>query len=230
MLSIQNITFSYGEKPVLKEVSLSVASGTIHGVLGMNGAGKTTLFNTIYGLLKPQSGQVIYGSEPLQSKQIAYLETHNFFYSYMRAKEYLQLCAGQNKAFRIEEWNELFQLPMDALIDTFSTGMRKKLAFMGILALDRDILILDEPFNGVDLESNEILYQILLRLKQSGKTIILSSHIMETLTNICDEISYLFDGTFQHMYGKTEFPKMEEQLRGQLLKKTSKVLDQLMDN
>lgn len=230
MLSIENLTYSYSEKPVLKAVNLTVEKGTIHGVLGMNGAGKTTLFNTIYGLLKPQSGQILYESKPLVTKQIAYLETHNFFYSYMRAKEYLQLCAGKNKAFKIEEWNELFQLPMDGLIDTFSTGMRKKLAFMGILALDRSILVLDEPFNGVDLESNEILYQILLRLKKTGKTIVLSSHIMETLTNICDEISYLFDGTFQQTYGKSEFPEMEEQLRGQLLKKTSKVLDQLMDN
>lgn len=228
MLKVENLNYAYSENHVLKDIELEVADASIHGILGMNGAGKTTMFNCLYGLLKPQSGKILYQNRPLKSADIAYLETHNFFYSYMRAKEYLQLCAGENKSFPIEEWNELFQLPMDALIDTFSTGMKKKLAFLGVLALNRPVLILDEPFNGVDLESNEILYQILIRLRQAGKLILLSSHIMETLTNICDRISYLSAGEFHQTFEKTRFKEMENSLRNQLKRKTEGLLDQLI--
>ena len=230
MLSVKNISYAYGDNEVLQNLNLEVKPACIHGILGMNGAGKTTFFNVMYGLLKKQVGEMKYDGQALHSRSIAYLETNNYFYSYMRAREYLQLCAGKNSSFDIDHWNALFQLPLDYLIDSFSTGMKKKLAFMGVLALNRPVLILDEPFNGVDLESNEIIYQILLRLKQQSKLILLSSHIIETLTNVCDAVSYLNEGSFRQTFQKPDFPEMERKLRDKLQEKTGEILDQLMNS
>src|SRR5690606_16503530 len=134
-----------------------------------------------------------------------FLETEYFFYSYMKGREYLELLSAKNDHFDIEKWNGIFELPLHELIDTYSTGMKKKLAFLGVLALDRPVLILDEPFNGVDVESNEKLFQILLRLKNTGKIILLSSHILSSLTGICDKISCLEEGTFLKTYSQGEF-------------------------
>lgn len=228
MLKIKNLNFAYDKELVLKDLNLEVPKASIHGILGMNGSGKTTFFNNLYGNLKKHGGSINYEEQALKNQSIAYLETHNYFYSYMRGSEYLEICSGANKQFDKNRWNKLFKLPLDYLVDSYSTGMKKKLALMGILALDRPILILDEPFNGVDLESNEIIFQLLLRLKKAGKLILISSHIMETLTNICDQISHLQDGQFQKTYERSDFRNMEKELRSQLIEKTENVLDELI--
>jgi ABC-2 type transport system ATP-binding protein len=107
--------------------------------------------------------------------------------------------------------------------------MKKKLAFIGIIALDRPILILDEPFNGVDFESSEVLYEILKRLRKKGKTILLSSHIIESLTNICDEVSYLSNGIIARKYLMNDFKQMELDLREIIQQKVSSTLDDLFE-
>lgn len=212
MLILQEVGHSYGEQRVLDSISLEIAAGEIHGILGMNGAGKTTLFRCLYGQLQPQRGDCRWMGEPTSHRNIAFLETENYFYPYIKGIEYLKLLS-QKTQFDIEGWNRIFQLPLDRLVDNYSTGMKKKLAFLGVLALQRPILLLDEPFNGIDIESNEKIRQILLRLQESGKTIILSSHIIPSLTDLCDNISYLSEGRLQQTYTKPQFGELERQLR-----------------
>ena len=230
MLTINDLHFSYAEKEVLKGLNLNAEVGTIHGILGMNGSGKTTLFKTIYGFNTKESGECLFNEKPVSKRDIAFLETSNFFYSYMKGQEYLELCALQNPDFNIENWNQLFQLPLNNLVETYSTGMKKKLAFLGIIALNRPILILDEPFNGVDFESSEVLYEILKRLRKKGKLILLSSHIIESLTNICDEVSYLSNGVIERKYLKGEFKQMEVDLRELIQEKVTAKLDSIFEN
>lgn len=227
MLTINNLHFSYSEKEVLKGLNFSAQSGKIHGILGMNGSGKTTLFKTIYGFNVKESGECLFNDKPVSKRDIAFLETANFFYSYMKGQEYLELCALQNPDYSIENWNQLFQLPLNDLVEHYSTGMKKKLAFLGIIALDRPILILDEPFNGIDFESSEVLYEILKRLRKKGKTILLSSHIIESLTNICDEVSYLSNGVIERKYAQSEFRQMELDLRELIQQKVTSTLDSI---
>ena len=216
MLEINNIKVSYGEHEVLKGASLKVLKGTAHGILGMNGAGKTTLFETLYGQLSKLEGKCIFNDAPLTRNDIAYLESESYFYPYITGKEYLLLCANKNPDFNITEWNGLFKLPLQQLTETYSTGMKQKLALMGTLATNRPIIIMDEPFNGVDLESSEIIYQIIDFLKTQEKFLLISSHIMETLTHTCDQISHLHDGQFIKTYQKEAFPQMQQLLRKQL--------------
>lgn len=216
MLEIRQLEFSYGDTAVLQQLDLRVQNGSIHGILGVNGAGKTSLFKCLYGLLTPQSGKITWEEQPLTFRQIAFLETGNFFYSYITGREYLQLCASDTSGFSIPDWNRIFRLPLDTLVDTYSTGMKKQLAFMGILAQGRPVLILDEPFNGLDLESSEKMSIIIQELRKKGKTILIASHILETLTRNCDRISHLSEGRIRTTYEAHEFTLMTDQLRQQL--------------
>lgn len=227
MLDIKGLTFSYGQEDVLHQLDLEVQPGSIHGILGTNGAGKTSLFKCLYGLLQPQAGHILWKESPLHFRQIAFLETGNFFYSYITGKEYLQLCQPASSNFSITDWNRIFKLPLDQLVDAYSTGMKKQLAFLGTLAQDRPILILDEPFNGLDLESSEKLSIIIQELRKKGKTMLIASHILETLTRNCDRISHLSDGQIRAVYEATEFPDMTLRLRAQLLKEIEEDLERV---
>ncbi len=230
MLEFKNIKLSYSTKEVLKGLNLQIQSGDIHGILGMNGAGKTTLFRSIYGFLKPTSGSFHFNEKILLQKQIAFLETENYFYSFMKGREYLELLSDKEKSFDIDAWNALFELPLQQFTDAYSTGMKKKLAFLGVLALQRPIFILDEPFNGVDIESNEKISLILERLKAQGKTIIISSHIIQSLTKICDKISYLNNGVIERTYDKKTFPELEKELADRVKAGIGERLDGLLGN
>ena len=227
MLKINDLSVSFGDHKVLDYLNLNCLKGELHGILGMNGAGKTTLFRTIYGFKKKDDGDCIFENEAVSSRQIGFLETENYFYSYMKGQEYLDLLSGTENRFDIEKWNQIFGLPLDDLIDTYSTGMKKKLAFLGVMALNRPILIFDEPFNGVDVESNEKIFQILQRLKHSGKIMLVSSHILSSLTNVCDKISFLKEGAISKTYGREEFPTLEAELREMVEQNINQTLNDL---
>jgi ABC-2 type transport system ATP-binding protein len=228
MLKINNLKVSYGDHQVLKNLNLECLPGEIHGLLGMNGAGKTTLFRALYGFIKKDAGTCQLEGQSITSRSIAFLETSPFFYSYMKGKEYLDI-VSLNKDFNVEKWNSLFDLPLDDLIDTYSTGMKKKLALLGVISLKRPVMILDEPFSGVDIESNEKIFQILQRLKEQKKVILLSSHILQSFTGICDKISVMKTGEIEKTFSKQEFPVLESELKEEINKGMGSVLDELME-
>ena len=192
MIIIKNISFSYTKNDlVLDKLCWEIETSNIHGLVGLNGAGKTTLFHIMYGFYKEKKDLILYKNLPLSKKNISLLETNNFFYSKITGMEYLRLFSVNNSNFNIDLWNEIFNLPLKKYISIYSSGMKKKLAFLGNLALDRSIVLLDEPFNGVDIETVQKFKLIINKLKEKGKTIIITSHILESLTGICDTISYL---------------------------------------
>ncbi|MDR2011005.1 MAG: ATP-binding cassette domain-containing protein [Bacteroidales bacterium] len=228
MITINNLTVSYSkEKKVINSLNLSLQEGMIHGIVGLNGAGKTTLLNTIYGLKKYDSGEILYNGKSLKKTEISYLVTESYFYSNITAREYLNLF--KNNGFDIEQWNKLFALPIDNIIDTYSTGMKKKLALLGILKQNKPVMILDEPFNGLDFESTRIIRSVLLHLKKTGKTIIVTSHIIETLTNLCDYIHYLENGKIKYNKEKSEFELFEKELFEIIEEKNEEIISKLID-
>lgn len=227
MISINNLSVSYNSKPnVIDNLNLELQQNTINGIVGLNGAGKTTLLNTIYGLKKVKSGEIRYNNSPLLKRQMSYLLTENFFYSNITAREYLGLF--KNKEFNNDKWNELFLLPLDEIIDGYSTGMKKKLALMGILKQNKKIMILDEPFNGLDIETSRITRSILLKLKEKGKTIIITSHIIETLTNLCDFIHFMENGKIKFSKEKEEFSNFEREIFESIESKNTKLISDLI--
>ena len=228
MVEIKNLAVSYGANKVLKNVHLTFEQGMIHGVLGINGAGKTTLFNTIYGFKKPDKGSAQFQNRIIENSDIGFMETSCYFYPLMTGMEYLKLLGVENENFDIHKWNELFELPLHEYVQNYSTGMKKKLAFIGIMGMDRPIMILDEPFNGVDIESNEKLLQLLIRLKSTNKIIIIASHIIESLIRICDRINLLENGVVKTTYEKEDFPILEKELKESINLKIDDVLKKLV--
>ncbi|MEO9806471.1 MAG: ATP-binding cassette domain-containing protein [Reichenbachiella sp.] len=227
MITINNLTVSYGsEKMVINNLHLSLSSGQIHGLVGLNGAGKTSLLDALHGLLRPTSGSMKYQERPLNKKDISFLPTENYFYPSITGREYLNLFP--NTDFQIEDWNELFHLPLDQLIDGYSTGMKKKLAILGVLKEDKPILILDEPFNGLDLETGRTLHSILSNLKSKQKTILITSHILDSLIDLCDEIHYLEAGMIKISIQKENFESFKEELFEKMAQKTKGKLDMLL--
>ncbi len=228
MLTIDNLSVYYKkEKYILKDLSLSMEIGKIHGLVGLNGEGKTTLLNTIYGFIDPVTGNILYNNQPIKRKDIAYLETENFFYPYMTGIEYLSLFKKNTNSFDTEGWEQLFSLPLNDITENYSTGMRKKLALLAVLKQDKSIFILDEPFNGLDLESTYLLNMILRQLREKGKTILITSHIYESLTTCCDYIHYLTEGRITESYTTQDFHLLQQEIKEIIEKRSGNLIDRL---
>jgi len=227
MITIKNLTISYNkDERVIDNLNLSFDDNLIHGIVGLNGTGKTTLLNTLYGLKKPVAGTIQFDNKEINKKSVAYLVTENFFYSNITGKEYLSLF--KNKEFNIERWNKLFNLPLDKIIDGYSSGMKKKIALLGVLKQDKPLMILDEPFNGLDIETCRIIRMILLRLKERNKTIIITSHIIETLTNLCDFIHYLEAGQIKYSRDKSGFFEFEREVFDKIENNNIELINELI--
>jgi ABC-2 type transport system ATP-binding protein len=117
------------------------------------------------------------------------------------------------------EARNIFDLPLRQYVETYSTGMKKKLALTAVLLQKNECFILDEPFNGLDLESSVLLTEIILRLRALGKTILISSHIFSTLRDVCDTILVLNNGKFETSLDKEDFGTLEQQLKEEIISK-----------
>ena len=229
MLTIRNLQVEYKKgAPILKGIDLSMESGKIHGLVGLNGAGKTTLLNTLYTFIRPSEGSVCYDERPLRRRDIAYLEAENYFYPYMTGREYLNLFPAGRNGFETDSWQQLFHLPLDDITENYSTGMRKKLALLGVLKPDKPIVVLDEPFNGLDLESAHILTLILQQLREGGKTVLVTSHVFETLTSSCDQIHHIDHGIIDHSYSREQFGMLQKLLYSTIEDQTSDQIKKLI--
>ncbi len=212
MINIQNLTFSFSDHKVLDNITIDFRPNLVYGIVGLNGAGKTTFFNVLSTTLKAQTGSLKLNGNTITNKEIAYLETVNYFYSRITGNEYLKIFKQTNPNFNLNLLQEFMKLPLDDLIETYSTGMKKKLALLGVLKQDKQLFLLDEPFNGLDIETNKILELIITTLKEKGKTVFVSSHIIDPLLTVCDQIHYLDNGKFAKSFDKDNFHHIEDEL------------------
>jgi ABC-2 type transport system ATP-binding protein len=224
MIRIINLNISFDKHQVLDIEKYNFNTGKVHGIIGLNGAGKTTFFNAVCKFLKRDAQAVLINNKPFERHDAAYLETTNYFYETITAAEYLSLFPSDNLLFNKNNLIELLQLKSGGLIDTFSTGMRKKLALLAIICQEKPVYILDEPFNGLDLESNKILEMLIQKLAESGKTIFLSSHILSPLTTSCAEIHLLRNGNFEKHFQPEQFNEIENELFSNLTEKVNSIL------
>lgn len=224
MIDIKNLSKSYASKKILDNINLHFESGKIYGIAGKNGAGKTTLFNCLAGLKKHQ-GKVLFKEHAIK-KHIGFLETSPYLLDKITGSEYLQLVTNaRNIKIANLEKDNIFELPLHQYAKTYSTGMQKKLAITGILLQKNDFFILDEPFNGIDIHSNILLTEIILKLKSLRKTIVLSSHMFDNLKLLCDEIHLLENGQILKSVAKKEFHILEKELKSSIVGDKIKNLD-----
>ena len=208
LIYIKDLSKAYGKTRVLDNLSVSYKSGRIYGLVGENGAGKTTLFNCIMGVTD-------YDGEIRKSSRMAvgYMPAENFFYSLITGNEFCIKAKGKKMdAEAIDSLNKVFQLPLERFASDYSTGMKKKLALMALLLQENDLYILDEPFNGVDLYGCIQLKRIIRELKDKGKTVIISSHLINTLHELCDEIDFLDGHTIRKRYIQASIDEIEQDI------------------
>lgn len=218
MIRISNLSKSFGNKEILKEITMTFNPGKVYGIVGKNGTGKTTLFRCIAGL-EHYKGIINSEHSPLKN-HLGLLTSDPYYLPKMTGEEYIYLLtdARQIKIRNLKERN-IFQLPLKEYVSNYSTGMKKKLALTAVLFQNNHYLILDEPYNGIDLESSIMLNHIIHRLKETGKTILISSHIFSTLKECCDQILLLEEGQISKIVEKGNFEELEEEMKGKILQK-----------
>ena len=212
MITIRNLTMTYGKKKVLNNLNIEFEKGKVYGIVGENGAGKTTFFRCIAGL-EVYDGEIRSTLNPIKN-YLGLLLTEPFFFRNITGKEYIQLlCNARNIKIPDIETRNIFDLPLNQYASRYSTGMKKKLALTAILLQSNEYFILDEPFNGVDIQSNIIITEIIQKLKSLHKTILISSHIFSTLNDTCDEIYLLKEGIFVRKVERSEFATLEQEMK-----------------
>lgn len=211
-LSIESLTVLRGERRVLEACTLTLRVGGVHAVVGHNGAGKTTLFDTLFGFLTPNSGHVQLGTHALQQSDVAYLPTVLELYPGLTGRENLALFGhGAIAPVTLRQATAL-DVPVDDVIDSYSYGTRRKLALIGVMSLRRPVLLLDEPFEALDVVSRRIVRHLLRRAGDEGQTVIFSAHESESLGSFCDTVSLLQGGAVQGQYPALTMPELESLL------------------
>ncbi len=231
MIEIKDLCVSYGNHAVLKSLNLNLEQGKIHGLAGLNGSGKSTLLNTLFGFVEPDSGSISVNGKALDTNKIGYLETQNYLYHRLKIREYVGLFArstsSETKSFDLNGWLELFSLSGEEFTEELSTGMRKKVALLCLIAQNKEVLLLDEPFNGLDMESVLVLNLVLKELQKNGKTIVITSHIIETLLGNCDQIHTLVQGEISASYFPPDFEKLNAEFLGDFVRKAGIAVSEL---
>ncbi|MDU1905683.1 MAG: ABC transporter ATP-binding protein [Dysgonomonas sp.] len=201
-LEARNVVKQYSGHRALNDVSIQVPKGCIYGLLGPNGAGKTTLIRIINRITAPDSGEVYFDGHPSTQSDIyniGYLPEERGLYKKMKVGEHaiflaeLKGLSKKEAQEKISWWFEKFGITSwkDKKIEELSKGMQQKVQFITTVVHDPNLLILDEPFSGFDPVNAELLKNEILELKEKGKTIILSTHNMESVEALCDEITLI---------------------------------------
>jgi len=198
-LEIENISKRFGDFYAVKKLSFNIPEGTIYGLLGPNGAGKTTTIRMVMNIIIPDEGSINVLNQKMDEKmkeRIGYLPEDRGLYPKMKVGELLLFFAGmkglkrQNAQKEIDFWLKKFDLTDWRLkkVEELSRGMQQKLQFIVTVVHQPDLIILDEPFAGLDPVNTNLLKDIMLEMKKKGRTIIFSTHRMEQVEMICDNI------------------------------------------
>ena len=202
MLTIDNISKSFGNYRALDGVSLHVRRGSVFGLLGPNGAGKTTLIRIINHIIRPDGGTLLFDGHPMTDAdvmQIGYLPEERGLYKKMRVGEqaiYLARLKGLDKATaeqRLRQWFDRLEIAdwWNRRVEELSKGMQQKVQFVVTVLHNPQLLIFDEPFSGFDPVNADILKREILRLKEQGATVIFSTHNMPSAEELCDDIALI---------------------------------------
>ena len=208
MLYIKNLTKTYGEKKAVDDLSLHIAPGEIYGFIGHNGAGKTTTLKSVTGILQFDSGEITIGGrsirqDPIGCKaQMAYIPDNPDLYEFMTGIKYLNFIAdifgipSDVRLERIRKYADLFELTDDLAepIAAYSHGMKQKLAIISAWLHAPKLVIMDEPFVGLDPKASHILKGMMRELCDQGGAIFFSTHVLEVAEKLCDKVAIIKGG------------------------------------
>ena len=239
MLRIEHLTKRFGQKVAVSDLSLHIESGEIYGFIGHNGAGKTTTIKSCVGLLKFDEGEIYINgvsvkNDPLKCKQmIAYIPDNPDLYEFMTAIKYLNFVAdvyqvsSKDREERIAKYADMFGLTSELAnpIGNYSHGMKQKLAIISALIHDPKLIIMDEPFVGLDPKATYEVKELMKSLCKEGTAFFFSTHVLEVAERLCDHIAIIkqgklvIDGTVEEVKGNSSledvFMELEEKTGGE---------------
>ena len=235
MLRIENLTKTYGEKRAVDNLSLRIAPGEIYGFIGHNGAGKTTTLKAVVGILQFDKGEVFIKGEsirknPLACKQkIAYIPDNPDLYEFMTGIKFLNFIADifgvpeEKRQERIRKYADLFEMTENLAqpIASYSHGMKQKLAIISALIHEPKLIIMDEPFVGLDPKAAHILKQMMREICDEGGAIFFSTHVLEVAEKLCDKVAIIRNGqliqsgTMQEVKGDDSLEEVFLELEGE---------------
>jgi len=208
MLRIENLTKKFGDKKAVDSLSLHIEPGEIYGFIGHNGAGKTTTIKSIVGILKFDEGEILVDGmsvkeSPIEcKKKIAYIPDNPDLYEFMTGISYLNFIAdiynvsSQDRTERIKKYGDLLELTDDLAqpISAYSHGMKQKLAIISAWIHNPKLIIMDEPFVGLDPKSSHILKEMMRDVCDKGGAIFFSTHVLEVAEKLCNKIAIIKNG------------------------------------
>ena len=235
MLRIENLTKTYGEKRAVDNLSLHIAPGEIYGFIGHNGAGKTTTLKAVVGILQFDKGEVFIKGEsirknPLACKQkIAYIPDNPDLYEFMTGIKFLNFIADifgvpeEKRQERIRKYADLFEMTENLAqpIASYSHGMKQKLAIISAWIHEPKLIIMDEPFVGLDPKAAHILKQMMREICDEGGAIFFSTHVLEVAEKLCDKVAIIRigqliqSGTMQEVKGDDSLEEVFLELEGE---------------
>ncbi len=208
MLNIEHLTKTYGEKKAVDDLNLHIAPGEIYGFIGHNGAGKTTTLKSVVGIQQFDEGEITIGGISVKEnslackKQIAYIPDNPDLYEFMSGIQYLNFIAdifgvgAVDRKERIHKYAELFELTADLAqpIAAYSHGMKQKLAIISAWIHEPKLIIMDEPFVGLDPKAAHLLKGMMREVCDQGGAIFFSTHVLEVAEKLCDKIAIIKGG------------------------------------
>jgi ABC-2 type transport system ATP-binding protein len=230
MLEIKGLTKYYRNVAAVDEVSFQVRSGEVTGYLGPNGSGKSTTMKMITGLIEMSAGQILFDGKPIQDdlmaykRHLGYVPEEPYLYTHLSGTEYLTMVAqlrnlpARQSMERIDGMLRLFSLRDDrhASISGYSKGMRQKILLIAALMHNPQLILLDEPFSGLDVASSLVLRSLIQELAARGKVVLFSSHELDTVERICSRVVILHHGklvaddSIERLRSLMELPTLEK--------------------
>ena len=208
MLEINGLSKSYGSHKAVDNLNMNIRNGEIHGFIGHNGAGKTTTLRSIAGIMQFEEGNILIDGhsikeEPLACKKImAYIPDNPDLYEFMSGIQYLNFIADifgvdvSTRDERIHRYTDLFEITnvLDDAISSYSHGMKQKLAIVSAWIHEPKLILMDEPFVGLDPKASHILKQMMREFCDQGNDILFSTHVLEVAEKLCDRVAIIKDG------------------------------------
>ena len=233
MIEIKNVTKKYGDKTAIKDITFNVEDGEIFAFIGHNGAGKTTLIKSIVGIHDFNEGDILINGKSIKEnpleckKEMAYVQDNPELYDNMKAIDFINFICDmyeideETRKANIEKYSKVFEME-DKLgdpINSFSHGMKQKCALIAALAHDPKILIMDEPFVGLDPKAVFDMKEIMNEMTKEGKTIVFSTHILDVAEKLCSRVAIINKGKLEKV------GKMKEVMGDKSLEKVFLELD-----
>ena len=235
MLKINHLTKTYGEKKAVDDLNIHINPGEIYGFIGHNGAGKTTTLKSVVGILQFDQGEILIDGKSIQTdplackREIAYIPDNPDLYDYMTGIKYLNFIAdvfgvsAEDRQTRIRKYADLFELTEDLAqpIAAYSHGMKQKLAIIAAWLHQPKLIIMDEPFVGLDPKASHLLKGMMRDVCDAGGAIFFSTHVLEVAEKLCDKVAIIKggklirSGTMEEVKGDDSLEEVFLELEGE---------------